>query len=492
MALEKITRRGFDSPDLIAAEESVITSTLADPDKYIDAYKQDDRSFNGRFVCSDLFKERYEVYADSKESRNRFNGAVHNSAAVLAAEQFRRTLADNSTPEQDTAIFLTGIPGAGKTTTILSNGELPAHIRVVYEGQLSNPQTTVEKVKQALDAGLNVEIVVVHPKPENALNNTFKRYSQEGRGASIEVMATIQGGLPESLELVHDRFGDAVSLTVVDRRDPNYSVQLSGWEHLPVLSSEGNYYEIKNRLNAALEQHREQGIIDEGAYRQAKGGIVQGKNAELGGATRSQLEPDATRQNVSGTNSQENFLIGLRSTTGVDELVETAQEAEREQQALLETAPVEQSFQDALIVYVEEKHEQVDRIEDKLEGLIERQQSRLMQTQSTKPGLFALSGTRRAWREQQIQQQARLQTMQARLETVREIRDGMGLHSPKIEELAERKLRMHEPEIANELDSVLEAGRRHQAVTRQLQNEKKRNQSENLSGGLLLSISQPK
>jgi hypothetical protein len=219
MALEEIKRRGYVSRDLAEAENSAIASALAAPDRHIASYIQDARSFNGRYVCADLFKETFAIYASSKESKGRYNGAVHNSAAVLAAEQFRRMLADDLHPDRDKAIFLTGSPGAGKTSSILASGELDPDTRVIFEGQLSNPATSIEKIQQALDAGLHIKIMVVHPLPENALDNTLKRYYQDGRGASIEVMAGIQGRLPASLEAVHDKFGDAVSLTIFDRRD---------------------------------------------------------------------------------------------------------------------------------------------------------------------------------------------------------------------------------------------------------------------------------
>lgn len=57
------------------------------------------------------------------------------------------------------------------------------------------------------------------------------------------------------------------------------------------------------------------------------------------------------------------------------ELLKNAKEAEREQQAFLEVTSVEQTYQEALIIYVDEKHDQVDRVEDKVESLIENQQA---------------------------------------------------------------------------------------------------------------------
>jgi len=51
-----------------------------------------------------------------------------------------------------------------------------------------------------------------------------------------------------------------------------------------------------------------------------------------------------------------------------------------------------------------------------------------------------------------MQQQAIIQRLQARLEGVREIKEGMGTHAPRIKELATRKLRAQQPELAAEWD----------------------------------------
>jgi HD-GYP domain-containing protein (c-di-GMP phosphodiesterase class II) len=150
-----------------------------------------------------------------------------------------------------------------------------------------------------------------------------------------------------------------------------------------------------------------------------------------------------------------------------------AEAAEAEQQAALEAAPLDQTYQEALALYVQGKHDQVERIEDRLENLIDRQQARLQQTQANSPGLLSRPGAKRSWQNQQMQQQARLQTLHVRLEAVREIKEGMGLHSPKIEELATRKMRAENPELAADWDAMREAARRHQALMRREEQKRK-------------------
>ncbi len=161
-----------------------------------------------------------------------------------------------------------------------------------------------------------------------------------------------------------------------------------------------------------------------------------------------------------------NNLDAAREETGA-ELLRAAQEAEVEQQAILDTASQEHPYRQILALYVQAKLDQVVHIEDRLENLIYRQQARLQQIQASAPGRLSLPGSRRAWQNRQSQQQTRLQTLHTRLEAVREIKEGMGLHAPKIEELAALKMRAENPELASDWDAMREAGRRHQLQLRE-------------------------
>jgi predicted P-loop ATPase len=87
--IEPIIRRKFPQPDRAAVQEQACLAVEADPDRFLAAYRRDSRSFHGRYVNSDLMKEMFPEYKASKEHRNRYNLPVHNSAAVLAAAQFR-------------------------------------------------------------------------------------------------------------------------------------------------------------------------------------------------------------------------------------------------------------------------------------------------------------------------------------------------------------------------------------------------------------------
>lgn len=270
--LEPIKRNVFEHADRLQAQDKAAAAVEGNTAELMAQYRALPSSHGGRYVGADLVKELFEDYSQSREARNRYNGPVHNSAAVLAAALFRDGLRNDAHPEQTTVAFLTGSPGAGKTTTVLSSdGVLDPHVRMVYEGQMFRPDQSFPKIEAVLQHGFRPEIIAVQPKPENALENTFRRFDHVGRGASIQVMSLIQGELAKGLRQVHSRFGEAVALRIFDYRDAVTAVERKGWPAVSVLESEGDQHAIQARLAVHLERHRAGGTITDACYRQAAG-----------------------------------------------------------------------------------------------------------------------------------------------------------------------------------------------------------------------------
>jgi Zeta toxin len=180
--------------------------------------------------------------------------------------------------------------------------------RRLFEGQLSNPETAFAKVQQVLDAGLKPIIVAVHATPEQALQNTLQRFEEVGRGATIGIMATIQGGLAESLQNIRERFGDNVVLQIVDRRVFHEPKELEGWKYLSLLRSEGNHEHIRQRLRQALEHYRGTGRIDEGAYRQSLGQTYGSEDQAVDSSVGGRNESSRHERGRAPENRQEAFL----------------------------------------------------------------------------------------------------------------------------------------------------------------------------------------
>jgi hypothetical protein len=173
-----------------------------------------------------------------------------------------------------------------------------------------------------------------------------------------------------------------------------------------------------------------------------------------------------------------------------DSLLERANAEQAEQAALLDAPSVDSQYAAALASQIESKHGQVERIEDRLESLIEQHSSRLQQSRSQQPGIISLPSTKAKW-QQQLQQQSTMQRLQGRLEVVREIKDGMGVHGPVIEELAAKKLRREDPGLAGDWDDQQTAIRSHQALQRKKEADQRQQHAKSLgpTQSLTLSVS---
>ncbi|MCL2635639.1 MAG: zeta toxin family protein, partial [Betaproteobacteria bacterium] len=234
------------------------------------AYAARTDTFGGRYVAADTFKELMPGFAESRESRNALNGAVHNTAAVLSSEQFRRVVEKGPQAGLDRVVFVTGIPGAGKSSTVAN--ALQNEAGLVFEGQLSRPEPAMRKMEEAQQKGFKVEIVAVHVAPEVALERTNSRYldPNNGRGASLNVMADIQGNLPAGLRQIQEKFGQSVGLTVMEN-NTGQQIYHEGWGAIPVLEKEGHREQIHQRLSTALDAGYRDGRYSDGFYTQAAG-----------------------------------------------------------------------------------------------------------------------------------------------------------------------------------------------------------------------------
>ena len=448
MALEGIHRRPYPETDRNEVQERIASAIEADPEPFFARYLADPQSFEGRYVCSDLFKETFPEFSASNEARGRYNNPLHNSAAVLASEQFFRRVLDASDPEQDTVIFLTGVPGAGKTTAVLSESQLEPNVRMVYEGQLARPETVIPKIEQALGAGLKPLIVAVHTPAETALFNTLQRFEAHGRGASIEAMASIQGGLPQGLAAIHEHFGEQVQFQLFDRSQGlNQTVQKEGWEHVSTLQSEGTYEHLKTRLHAALDQHAAAGAFGADAIAQARGFAPRAREQEFSASDG--REPQHARPQGPEGAVKNALVVGTADVARAESAQARSIEAE---QARLRDQSLGGRYQSALQTYLQANAQRIERIEDRLETLIDNQQAALSQLEAQRPGFFASAGTKAAWTVDKEASQDRLQILQGRLARVDELRE-------QTAELAEEKMRDDEPELAGAWDSARPAHR---------------------------------
>lgn len=170
-----------------------------------------------------------------------------------------------------------------------------------------------------------------------------------------------------------------------------------------------------------------------------------------------------------------------------DTLANEADAIENDQQSLLESSSLELQYESLLKDYVIQKHDQVERIEEKLGQLLQKQQFQMQKILMAKPSALSLPKTKRLWQGQVAQQRSSIARIEGRLTNVKDIKSSMGLHEPRIEELASRKLRLNEPELFKEyeLSKVLE--RTAANVARRKEDEKKRSKKASKKAKVSLS-----
>ncbi len=138
---------------------------------------------------------------------------------------------------------------------------------------------------------------------------------------------------------------------------------------------------------------------------------------------------------------------GSSSVAQLDSAVNQAEQL-RDQQ-------IQQQYGDQFGVYVQEKAEQIDRLQSNLAEALtsERAQLQAISTDST-----SLAGRQKAhaqWEQQVARRKTRIAQIALRLDRVGDIEEAAGVYAErKIEELAEHKLRFDEPEPAQEWDKI--------------------------------------
>jgi hypothetical protein len=122
---------------------------------------------------------------------------------------------------------------------------------------------------------------------------------------------------------------------------------------------------------------------------------------------------------------------------------------------------IEQEYRDQLGVYVQEKAEQIDRLQSSLAAALISEQAKLQAIEPRAPGWTAGRKAHAQWEQQIARRKTRIAQLAQRLDRVGEIEEAAGVYAEtKIEELAERKLRLDRPELAQEWDKIKRRERR--------------------------------
>ena len=255
--MDRIIRRENLTEEERKLEEYFIKEASIHTKEHIEAYKSFISSLKGRYICSDLMKETFNYYTESKETRNAYNFILHNSAATLTNELYKEQVKDKNITD---CIFLTGIPGAGKSFFVQSlnlEGEIPDNV-LIYEGSIIT-DTIIEKISLALANNKRVYMIIINPTLELAYQNVLTRIKESGRGASIQTMAKIASGLYDAVKRLYTMFNNELEIGIY-QKEANDKIEIDlGIEKVEKLKI-GSYEEVLKRLEEIKEEEQTYGI----------------------------------------------------------------------------------------------------------------------------------------------------------------------------------------------------------------------------------------
>ncbi|BCM78163.1 hypothetical protein KAM329D_32200 [Aeromonas caviae] len=354
-------------------------------------------------------------------------------------------------------------------------------VNLVIEGTMRNLDVVAKTMSSLREAGFEIDARAMAVSPLFSEQGILLRYEQQkaergtGRMTTPEAHLAGLNGMLDTLEgIEREKLADKVTIL---RRSGEviYKNELQN----------GNWIDSMG-ARAAVEQERARPFTVEESKQYAAG--YERLMTMISAPGRQATDEEKNKALSLYQSAAELLSKSLVADTGDKELADV-EGLEREQQATVETTEaVDQTYQQSLENYVSAKEEQAGRLEDKIESLIEQQQAKLQQTQSTRPGIISLPGAKKSWQAQQAQQQARLNNLIDRLEAVREIKDGMGLHSPRIEELASRKLRFEQPGLAADWDEHSANLRREKLLKQQEERKQEQTRSQGVKLGLSRKI----
>jgi len=337
-------------------------------------------------------------------------------------------------------------------------------VNLVIEGIMRSPEVVAATMQSLREAGYTIDARALAVNWRLSEQGIIQRYENQkmdrstGRMTTPEAHKAAFDGMLSTLERIeNDKLAD--SLTIYRRGgEAIYSNTLENgrWQHEP-----------QARAVVAVERARPMTLQEHQAY-------AKGFDRLLEMVTKPERKADA--EDIQRIENLKNHA---------DAALQQAQAAEREQRALLEQASptsAVSAHESQKKLYVEAKHQQVERIEDKLRSLISTQQTKIQQLQANSPRWLARPSVKRTFNAQLGKQQSHLQCLEQRLSSVLAIKTRTNPHAPTVEALAAQKLRREQPELIRSRDAELAAKRLRELKAQDEQREKQRQEQAQRQG----------
>jgi hypothetical protein len=244
-----------------------LTEKLGNHDAAVKEYSQHPESAGGTILNTDIARELSPDYlADRTRS-----APVHEGASAFIKRLYAEKLAEPTPEGMDPVVrFTAGGTGAGKTTALKSLAEA-GQPEITYDTNMNTLASADQKVKQALDAGRDVQILYVYRDPVDALvHGAIKRANRQaeefgtGRTVPIGEHAKTHLGVRGVMEALTEKYKNdpRVEIRAFDNSRGKDLGRFSALEDIPRIEENG----LHERLQTALDEERSAGRVNDATY----------------------------------------------------------------------------------------------------------------------------------------------------------------------------------------------------------------------------------
>jgi hypothetical protein len=216
-----------------------------------------------------------ELFVQYRQDRTQFTRAVHNTSAALADAIFRHKLQQptNRAQGKDRVLLVTGVPGAGKTTTF---GKDPTTFDssacLSFESNISDPEIAFPRIDAILNANYKPVVVVLYADPTTCLARVVRRAKQIGRVVDIDYIASLHKLINVVIRKIRAKYGGRVPIKILDNSvDGRKPINYDNIDILDVVEYKGSLQELKEMLRRQLDELRTQQYILEELYNEIGG-----------------------------------------------------------------------------------------------------------------------------------------------------------------------------------------------------------------------------
>jgi hypothetical protein len=247
----------------------------SDPLAAINEYNLIPDTNNGKVLNTDIARELSEDYLKDRS----LSASVHEPSSAFIKKRYAEMLDEAPKAGEDAAVLFTaGGTGAGKTTGIGGIVDTNQY-QIVYDTNMSTLSKAEKKIEQALNAGKDVDIVMVYREPSEAFQNgslkrAIRQTKEIGTGRTVPIDSHIKAhkGSLETVVELNKIYKDnpRVAIKVIDNSRGKGNQAMIDVEQLEGLKA-SDYDKVKRDILEMLEGAYERKEITAETFRGFKG-----------------------------------------------------------------------------------------------------------------------------------------------------------------------------------------------------------------------------